>query len=234
MTVLRLTLKNKISGFKNNNISNFSNQLPINQSAVTDKNVNKIKLKIPAKSKLLELEQQVKILENSLQNAREEAFSSGVEEGREQVKKETNEKIQLHAEKFTQTIESLKHHFEKTLKNMDKPLITLSKRFAEKIIQRELKNIEDYNELLLIQIKKLIIELIDQNTITIQVSPQQIEWIQNTNIHERLNIPKSTNVKLIENHSVKLGECIFETDEILVESIISKQLNNLEKQLLNT
>ena len=61
------------------------------------------------KEKIKKLENQVKMLENSLQNSREEAFQAGIEEGKEQAQlkfEKLEEKYQTNYQQLLQSIEN--------------------------------------------------------------------------------------------------------------------------------
>jgi len=232
MTKIRLPLKLKVKGIQQKYNKPIDpdpeikdKALSINLSGNT-KNPN-------ASRENIELRQRVDILEQSLQEAREEAFQSGIEEGKEQLKKEMENQLLVEMDSLKSVIETISIELEKEVKKLQPVLLKLSKRIAEKIIDKELKDKETVDEILMNQIGRILHELMDQETITIHVAPSQIEWILNSNIEEEFRLPGKIKIKFYEDRNLKPGECVLESTNLLIEGKFQEQLNNIESNLLN-
>ena len=186
-----------------------------------------------AEKENVELRQRVKILEQSLQEAREEAFQSGIDEGKEQLKKEMESLVISEMNSMKSVIEKVSLNLTKEIKKIQPVLLSLSKKIASKIIDKELSNEDLVDEILLKQIGRILHELMDQETITIHVAPSQIEWIIKSNIEEEFRLPGKIKIKFYEDRNLKSGECILESTNLLIEGKFQEQLNNIEAQLQN-
>lgn len=180
----------------------------------------------------LELSQRVEMLEKSLQQAREEAFQSGIEEGKEQVRKEMEVQLLDEINAMKTVIDTISTELTKEVKKLQPVLLKLSK-IAGKILEKELTDEENINDILMTQIERILHELIDQETITIHVSPTQIDWILNSNLEEQFRLPGKIQIKFYEDRKLKPGECILESTNLLIEGKFKEQLDNIESQLLS-
>jgi flagellar assembly protein FliH len=180
------------------------------------------------KEQIEQLQNQVEMLEQSLQNAREEAFQAGIEEGREQAKIEFKKTEQEYQKKYKNFIKSIEKQVREELEAAVKPILELAYDIAEKVITRELKHKQDYNTYLKQQINKYISEIIDKGKFTIHVHPEQIPKISKDNLNKELT--KQSNFHIIENSDLDPADCIIETNDIKIDARISRQLENLKIQ----
>jgi len=180
------------------------------------------------KEQIDQLQNQVEMLEQSLQNAREEAFQAGIEEGREQAKIEFKKTEQGYRKKYKNFIKSIEKQVRDELEAAVKPILELAYDIAEKVITRELKHKQDYNNYLKTQINKYISEIIDKGKFTIHVHPEQIPKISKDNLNKELT--RQSNFHIIENSELDPADCIIETNDIKIDARISRQLENLKIQ----
>lgn len=229
-----LYLKKKVVGFYNpmisSNVNDFNDSVQgqdgngsWNRVDTTFLNDNK---------KVIILEKQIQELESALQNAREEAFQAGFEEGKEAAKIESKKELKSISGEFGSTIQSLKVQYDQDLERMDQPLLNLAMKIAEKIIGVELHDTNKYNGFLIKQIKQLLKEAVDQNKITIYMNPNQIDCLSTGETLKELRSASKASVGFVGDNKLKPGECVLETENFIAEGIWSRQLDNLEKQIL--
>jgi flagellar assembly protein FliH len=228
-----LYLKNKVVGLYNPilstsmNISSDKKNYP-NENVSGDKdhcqNDNNQKINV--------LEKHIQELESALQSAREDAFQSGFEEGLATARMEAKKELTSISNEFSSIIQSLKVQYDQALERMDQPLLKLAMKVAEKIIGRELNDVDKCNDILERQIKIFLRETVDQNKITIYMNPKQIDRISSSESLKELRTASKANVNFSANNQLKPGECILETENFIIEGIFTRQLDNLEKQIL--
>ena len=230
MTSIRIPLKTKIKSIQNSIPKEKKTEIIQDNKLIVK--FDKLKQQ-NIEQKNIELQQQIDLHEHILQQAREESFISGIEEGKEQLQKEMKIILDRQLEILTENVKKITLEFEKELKTLDKPILKLSKEIAKKIISKELQFEENYNEILLSQITRILHELTDQENITIHIAPEQIEYILESNIEKEINIPGKMKIRFYEDKNLKSGECILESANLLVEGNFQSQLDYIESQLVS-
>lgn len=178
------------------------------------------------------LENQIKVLENALQTAREESFQAGYDEGKEAGKIESNLKLTDMGEEYSTIIDSIRAEYDKALEHMNGPLVDLSIRIAEKIIGTELKQKENMKLFLSKKIQELLKDIKDQNNITIHINPSKMGWASENDMYSEFNILKENNINFVNDNRLRPGECLLETDEYLIDNTIKHQLELLGQHML--
>ncbi len=181
--------------------------------------------------RIVEYENRVKNLESSLQRAREESFQAGFEEGKEIGIKEIRVQIDNLSKEFLSATGSLDNQYRQTLQKLGKPLVRLSIKIAEKIIGQELKHADVYDAVVKRQIGKLLSEVTDQNKITIYLNPKQVSNIAKVENQVQKRLPGA--VSLVGKDDLKPGECVVETEDYILEGLITRQLQNIENKMLS-
>ncbi|NOZ08226.1 MAG: hypothetical protein GXO91_05035 [FCB group bacterium] len=183
------------------------------------------------RDRIIEYENRVKNLESSLQRAREESFQAGFEEGKEIGIKEIRVQIDNLSKEFVSATGSLDDQYRQTLQKLGKPLVRLSIKIAEKIIGQELKHADVYDAVVKRQIGKLLSEVTDQNKITIYLNPKQISNIARVETREQKRLTGA--VSFAAKEDLKPGECVVETEDYILEGLITRQLQNIENKMLS-
>lgn len=237
MTQIRIPLKSRVKGIQNSDKQGQKKNSAHAEKQEADNNKPlQVHLNIQHKDlqkENAELKKRVEILEQSLQQAREETFLSGIEEGKEQLRHELETEVHEEVAALQSVISTIRVDFSKELKKLHPHVIKLAKMMAGKIVNAELKNEDLYDQVLMDQISRILYELIDQEIITIHVAPEQIEWIMNKDLEKEFHLPGSIKVKFYEDRNLKPGECVLESTNLLVEGKFEQQLDNIESQLLN-
>ncbi len=229
MTQLKIRLaKKKIKGLYSDKHLTENSQIKFQN----DQNNNTRLSPLNATREVVTLKNKIKILENELQQSREEAFEAGIIEGKKIVEKNAEQKINQISAEFKNTTLNLEKKFRESIDNFNKPIVKLAGTIAKKILERELKYEDDYNEFLIEQINHYISELSQKNQLTIYISPEQFEWISSPETMDKIKLSAKTNLELIKDHSLKPGECLLETEELILEGVLDKHLKKIETQLI--
>lgn len=233
MTAAILHLKKKVVGFQSSIMASSMNILD-DRVQGQDGNGGRTDISIPIDNnqKVIILEKQIHELESALQSAREEAFQAGFEEGKEAAQIEAKKELKSVSDDFGSIIQSLKVQYDQTLERMDKPLLKFAMKVAEKILGMELHNTKKCNGFLIGQIKQFLKEAVDQSKITIYMNPNQVDWISKVDILKEMSSASKASVGFVGNSKLKPGECVLETENFIEEGVLSRQLDNLEKQIL--
>jgi len=238
MTQIRIPLKSRVKGIQNdNNQQQKKNSNPAEtrrQNSDKPLQVNRTTHNQTLQKENHDLKNRIEILEQSLQQAREETFLSGIEEGKEQLRHELEGQIYKEVDALKSVVSTVRDDFTKELKKLHPHVVKLAKIMAQKILNAELKNEDLYNDILMEQISRILHELMDQEIITIHVSSQQIDWIMTKDLEKEFHLPGSIKIKFYEDRNLKSGECILESTNLLVEGKFAQQLDNIESQLLNS
>jgi len=235
MTVTKLQIKKKVIGFQGPvNSSEFGNvREETNTQDRIGNETDGTTLINNAAQHIAILEKQINELESALQRAREESFQAGFEEGKENAWIEANQRIKDISGKFSSMIKSLKSQYDQALEDMSQPLLKFAGKIAEKILGRELRYEDEYNEFFIKQIRQFFNEVMDQNKITIYVNPKQMEWVSKPDVLKEINLPPKANIRFVENSTLNPGECLLETENCIVEGVLARELDNIERGILN-
>jgi len=230
--VYTIRLKNRVIGFKNS-VKEDGFGTHAGEEIVNNLSASEPIIATDSKDKHIEmLKNRIRVLELALQEAKEEAFQAGYEEGKETTLTETKRQIEDLSEEFVAMIHSLKEQFSRVLGKMNKPLVKMAMKVAENIIGREIQSESDYYDILRRRIKQLLIEAADQSKITIHINPNQLDWVTGTEILDSFQMPSNAEINFIKDNEIKAGECLLESEEYILEGALSRQLENLEKQVL--
>lgn len=237
MTQIRIPLKSRVKGIQNSkNPQQKKNSTPDTPPNKEENKPLQIHLNTQHKDiqkENTELKKRIEILEQSLQEAREETFLSGIEEGKEQLRHELETQVHEEVNNLQSVIQTISENFTKEIKKLHPHVVKLARMMAQKIVNAELKNENLYDQVLMDQISRILHELMDQEIITIHVAPEQIQWIMQKDLEKEFRLPGNIKVKFYEDRSLKPGECILESTNLLVEGKFDQQLDNIESQLLN-
>jgi len=173
----------------------------------------------------------IRNLETELQKARSEAYQAGYQEGQNIAKSEARKQFGQLSTDFNNNIQSIHTEFKDTIESLAGPMLKLTLGISEQLIQRELTFDGRANEILLLQIRRMLNETVSQTRAVIQVNTSQLDWITGSDILKTLHVPQKDNLRFIPNPQLKPGECKLETEDYLVDSTITTQLTALGKVL---
>lgn len=218
-----LNIKRKIAGIKSheriksatsNMQSDFSGNIPASQ--------NQGKYMVD----------RINFLEKELDRSQEEAFQAGFQEGKDRAVKEADSRV----EEFKALSKSFEKQYLLSFEKLEKPLLHVAKKMAEKILDREIDEANKGDSIfmdtfLMEKLKQLLYEVVDQVKIIIQVNPIHLEWLASPGIEKELNLPKTTDISFIGDENLKPGECLIKTEDYYIDNTYGQQLNQLVQNL---
>lgn len=160
-----------------------------------------------------------------VQKAHEEGFTSGHQEGFDQITQELQEKI-ISVENFAQSNFEIKKSIVKSAHN---EIIQLVVHIAEKICTKALeidKNILTEVTVAAIQALK------EKENITIIINPSMAEKIYSISDELKERIPQLETIKIIEDSSVSPDGSIVEAPISRIDSRIKSQINEISDKLM--
>ncbi|MDP8237830.1 MAG: FliH/SctL family protein [Candidatus Hatepunaea meridiana] len=227
-------LKNKITGIQytgeNSDFSDIksSQLIPLSLTCKGD-----IKSPFNNNGKIIALlKKQIEVLENELQKVREEAYLAGFKEGRNAGHSDAKKQVEDIAEEFAAMAQSLKDQYNRSIENMNEPLLELAMKVAKKIIGKELLSTDHYDVVLTDQIKQMLSKVVNQNRITIRVNPSNLEGVSKDHFLNELNISSHTEINFVCDNELIAGECVLETEDFIMDGLLSRQLDNIKDRIL--
>ena len=174
----------------------------------------------------------INFLEKELERSQEEAFQAGFQEGRDRAVKEADGRI----EEFKALSKSFEQQYLLAFEKLEKPLLHVAKKMAEKILGREIeeagKGDSIYMDTFLMEkLRELLYEVVDQLKIIIQVNPVHLEWLASPGIEKELNLQKTADISFIGDDTLQPGECLIKTEDYYIDNTYGQQLNQLVQNL---
>jgi len=176
-----------------------------------------------------ELKDRLYILEKELQNAREESFQAGYEEGKASALKEAEKqieiaKIEMHA---------LELKYLEAIEKMEGPLLEIARKMAGQIIQMELETEEKQEQVLIKRLRKMLYDVVDQHKVIVQVHPAHLPKVTDENMKQQIQIPENMELNFIADADLKPGELRISSEDYLIDGRFESGGNSITEQLLN-
>lgn len=159
------------------------------------------------------------------QQAHQEGFEAGRQEGLENITQELQDKI-LSVNNFAQSNFEIKNNI---VKSAHLDIIKLVVEIAQKVCS---KSLELDNDILKEITEKAIQSLKDKENITIIVNPDMAEKIYSISEELKEKIPQLSSIKIVEDTSVSPDGTIIESPMSRVDSRIKSQINEVAEKLM--
>ena len=194
-------------------------------------NGNSKRLKVKLQNPLAETEQSEKrkeedYIQTNLQNYYDRGYSEGRASAAEEIKKQFEEQLNNHVEKFTKVLSEINAKISEYDKAFEKIVIELAFLIAEKIIRSEIKDRNTIGKTLKDSVKKVI----GSNNVIVKLNPDDLK-IVNESINEILQGSNFSQIKFEPDETIEQGGCYVETEIGNVDARISTQLDELKKRL---
>lgn len=194
-------------------------------------NGNSKRLKVKLQNPLAETEQSEKrkeedYIQTNLQNYYDRGYSEGRASAAEEIKKQFEEQLNNHVEKFTKVLSEINAKISEYDKAFEKIVIELAFLIAEKIIRSEIKDKNTIGKTLKDSVKKVI----GSNNVIVKLNPDDLK-IVNESINEILQGSNFSQIKFEPDETIEQGGCYVETEIGNVDARISTQLDELKKRL---
>lgn len=179
--------------------------------------------------RIRQLNGRIRILEMELQKAREESFRVGFEEGQTSSFQEANKQV----DSMRIELQAMEIKYLETIEQIETPLLDLSKRMAQEVLVMDLQNRNDYDEVLIKRLRKMLYEVVDQHKVIIEVNPNHMKQMNEVELADQINIPKKMEYSFVGNKNLKPGEAQIKTEDFFVDGSFTGQLSHLHDQLKN-
>jgi len=180
---------------------------------------------------LLMLQGRVDHLEKELQEAREQSYNLGFQDGLAAEREQHRQKLEAHARQFRELAERLEKEFDQALTRMEEPLLRVSFHISEKILTAPLPE-AFRNEALVGTIQSFLKEVLHEGSVVIHVSPENLALVQSEEMSEKLKQSFPGRIRFVADDSLDPGECLVETPEHIIDGRYQNQLTVLESKLL--
>ena len=173
------------------------------------------------------IEEARKKAEKEYETIKEQAYQEGFEKGEQ----DGFEKFQQDAVEGLKSLETLANTYFDMKKNIidsaSRDIVDLVSAIADKVCHQKFDE-KVLEEITLAAIK----ELKDKENITIIVSPELVDNINNISKNFREEIPKIQTIKILEDNSLSADGVIIETPDLRVDSRVSVQIAEIARQML--
>jgi flagellar assembly protein FliH len=176
-------------------------------SKIEELSNNIINIETNFTTQLNECKQQIEIQK---QQAFEEGYKKGLEDGKKEIEAELQEKMKL-LETSIEKIDKINETFEEKIISIEKELIAVALDIAKEVIQKEVS--ENSKEIAYNLAKSLMDEVKDATKIKIKVNPKDAEFLKDKNFE---------NVEIIADPAVKEGGVVIISD-----------IGNIDAEILN-
>ena len=178
-----------------------------------------------------DLKERILFLEKSLSEAKDKFYQLGYNEGKNDGMKELDIISDKQSTIINETLSKLNVEYEKAIDKLAEPMVNLSIKIAEKIISDDLSNKEDISSYLEKKVLTVVDKLKNSLKLKIYMQPSDIRQLS-TAIMDNLSKNDNRSISFEINENLKIGECIVETEDFVLDSTLKNQLDEIEKQLL--
>jgi flagellar assembly protein FliH len=228
MSYVNIHLNKKVKGFQNTHPpiifgrTNSEDKIDEIQKQQTETNPL-----IVAENKANSLKGKIEILERELQNAKDESFKAGYEEGKNAAKQEAEKQLEL----LRIDMKALEIKYLEAIENLEAPLLDISKEIALKIIDKEIENPENNDEILMNRLRKMMYEVFEQNKALIEIEAMHLDNISEKMLKEEFNLPQKMEINIKENNTLKPGEAIISAEDFSIDGRYESAADHLRQQL---
>lgn len=175
------------------------------------------------------LNDRIKILELELQKAREHSFRAGYEEGRENALQEANRRIELARIEMNE----MEIKYLEAIEQIEEPLLEMALRMAREVLARELKQIDDKDQLLKERLRPMLYKLVDQKKVQVAVHPEHLNALDSLDVKSEYKLPGKMELSFTGNPRLQQGEAFIQSEDFYVDGTFDNQLSELHEQLKN-
>lgn len=181
-------------------------------------------------NQLLMLQSRVDHLERELQEAREQSYNLGFQDGLAAEREQHSKELEAHVLQFRELAERLEGAFDHALANMEEPLLRMSFHISEKILTAPLPE-SIRSGALAGTIQSFLKEVLHEGSVVIHVSPENLAFVQSEEMSEKLRQSFPGRIRFVADDSLGPGECLVETPEHIIDGRYRNQLAILESKL---
>lgn len=162
--------------------------------------------------------------EKIAEQAREEGYSAGLEEGREKGYLEYCEIIHLAKE----VVDSSKVEYRNHIESAEKAILDLGLKVAGKIIG---KSLEDSNEAFISIVKRALKEARENQEVQLHVHPTYYDFLLANKEELIMLFPKEVDFYIYPDDELSESSCIIESANGRIDASIDSQLEEIKRKL---
>ena len=176
------------------------------------------------------LHSQIEQLEGELHTARDQAYNLGFKDGVAAEREKHNQALETHAQQFRELAQRLEQEFDQALTTLEEPLLRMSFRISEKILNAPLPD-ELRDESLTATIQSFLREVLHEGSVVIHVAADSLALLQSDAVHEKFKQTFPGKLRFVADDNLRPGECQVETREHIIDGSYANQLQILEGKL---
>lgn len=161
--------------------------------------------------------------------AYKEAFQLGLIEGRKQAFEKSDAELKSKIDSFSQLIESIGSLKKELLVFNEAHLIKLVFHMAQRLAHREILT---HPEAIVEVIRQAIEKAQGEEEIVVQVSPEQIKFLEELKTETQRDLDFLKKVQLQPNDSISAGGCIIETNYGEIDSRFEERVGKIWETLI--
>ena len=173
---------------------------------------------------------QIKQLEEELQQAREQSYNMGFRDGLAAEQEKHSQQLEDRGLQFTELGRSLEKEFNEQLAQLAEPITRMSFQIAEKILTSPLPDTVREGALMG-TIQTFLKEVLHAGDVVIHVAPENLVLVQTKKVTKSLAQTFPGKIRFVADDSLAPGECLVETPEHLIDGRYKHQLELLESGL---
>tara|TARA_B100001029_G_C15061877_1_gene459254 strand:+ start:2426 stop:3079 length:654 start_codon:yes stop_codon:yes gene_type:complete len=168
------------------------------------------------------LNSKIHMLENELQKVREEAYDEGFNAYKRSMENENSKKLNSQISFFSEFKSNLENEIKDTVSKISYPIVELSKGLASKILEKELDSSQKWTDNIKIKIENYCQDISENTSINVKINSACIDYLQNQEMKMENGI-----ITFIIDNTLKLGECIIESDSHIIDATFNTQIENI-------
>jgi flagellar assembly protein FliH len=178
-----------------------------------------------------QIEEANKKREQIFSEAKESGYKEGYEEGKQKASEDIKNQMSELINALQNTIDTINTERDKIFFSLKDDVARLIISYVRKIIKLELKT---QKNIILANIESALKEISSKDSITIILSRDDIELVEEHSDEIKSKIRGLKNIKFLIEPYITKGGCIIETDYGSIDATIESQLFELEKLVSNT
>lgn len=162
------------------------------------------------------------------EQAYEKAFLLGKEDGKKEAFEVHQKQIEMGLEKLQSLIKNILEMKKEILKSNESFFIKLLGYFSEKISLDSIKF--DQNKILKV-IEKIIVDIQPEEEITLQVSPDDYEFIKKVQENNQIKFNFFKNISLEKKSFITSGGCFLKTNFVAIDATLKERVNKFHQMI---
>ncbi len=158
----------------------------------------------------------------------QEAYEKGFAQGQKDGMELGRQQYESMAAKLRELLRSLEAEIERHVLNLEKPLLSLVKMMAEKVIHRE---ISLGPEVLKNCLQEALQYVVEQSRVRLHLHPEDIEYMDEIVQELAKEFSRLKDFELVPDESLSRGGCLLETDFGLVDATYERKWREILQKL---